>query len=323
MKAIVRDGYGPPEALQLREVPDPRPKEGELLIRVHATSVNSWDWDVLVGTFLGRLGARKTPRHAVIGGDLSGIVVGVGPGVTRFRPGDAVFGDLTSANWGGFAELAAAPEKYFAPKPEGLSFVEAATIPQAGGLALQALRKRSIGPGNRVLVNGAGGGAGSFAVKLAKHAGAEVTGVDSAMKQDFIRALGADHVLDYAATDYTATGDRYDLIVDLVANRPLSSYARALAPGGALAVIGGTPRTLLKIATLGSLRSLVGGKAYRLVIWRPRPAEFTELAALAISGAVRPAIDTVYPLARTGEALRKLGDGKTLGKVVVAVADGT
>lgn len=250
MRAVVCSAYGMPEQLRLTEVARPVPKAGEVLIRVKAASLNSWDWDLLRGQpFLVRLGGLLRPPYPILGADVAGVVEAAGEGVTRFAVGDAVFGDLSGANWGGFAEYVAAPEAALAAIPAGVSFEAAAATPQAGLLAWQGLRwKGEVQPGDKVLINGGGGGAGTFAIQLAKRAGAEVTGVDRAEKAELMRSVGADRVIDYAVTDYTAEGERYDLILDMVAARPLAHYRRALSPRSRFVMVGGKTSTILTVA---------------------------------------------------------------------------
>ena len=254
MKAVVYSRYGPPEMLRLEEVDRPVPKDNEVLVQVRAVSVNASDWEILRGKPLySRIGGPFRPRYRTLGSDIAGRVEATGPGVTRFRPGDEVFGDNLSL-MGGFAEYARAAEKSLALKPTGMSFEVAAAIPQAGVIALQGIRRKgNVQPGQRVLINGAGGGAGSFAVQLAKVAGAEVTGVDGTAKLDFLRSLGADHVVDYTHEDFTRTGEHYDLVLDVIAHRSVFDYRRAIAARGQYLYVGGSVSTLLQILTMGLL----------------------------------------------------------------------
>ena len=254
MKALVYERYGPPESLRFEEVDRPDPGEGEVLVKVRAVSLNASDWETLNGKPLyARIGGPRRPRFRTLGSDIAGPVETNGPGATRFAPGDEVFGD-NLARMGGFAEYAIVREKDLAPKPAGLSFVEAAAIPQSGVIALQGIRRHGdVRAGQKVLINGAGGGAGSFAVQLAKLAGAEVTGVDNAGKLDFMRSLGADHVVDYTRADFTRNGERYDLVLDLVAHHSVLAYRRALAPDGRYLYVGGSVATLLQVLLLGPL----------------------------------------------------------------------
>lgn len=320
MKAVVYSAYGPPEALRLTEVPAPTPKAGEVLMGVRAASVNSWDWDLLCGKpFMTRLGGMTRPQHPILGADVAGVVEAVGEGVTRFRQGDAVFGDLSGGNWGGFAEKVCASADALVAIPAGVTFEAAAATPQAGLLAWQGLRwKREVRPGDKVLINGGGGGVGTFAIQLAKLAGAEVTGVDRAEKQALMRSLGATRTIDYTAEDFTAGGERYDLILDVVARRPMAEYRRALTPTGRLVVVGGTTVTILATVTFGSMASRPDGQLLGLLLHRPDVAQLAELGALIAVGAIRPVIDRVYALEQAAEALRRIGAGEALGKLVIA-----
>ena len=319
MRAVVYSAYGGVEQLRLAEVALPVPRPGEVLVRVRAASLNSWDWDLLRGKpFLARLGGLWRPQHAILGADIAGIVEALGAGVGRLAVGDRVFGDLSGANWGGFAEYVAAPESALARIPDGVGFEAAAATPQAGLLAWQGLRwKGEVRAGDQVLVNGGGGGAGTFAIQLAKRAGAAVTGVDRAEKLELMRRVGADRVIDYRAEDFAAGSERYDLIVDMVASRPLAQYRRVLTPTGRLAVVGGTTPTILAVATLGAMSSKPDGQQLGLVLHQPDVGQLAELGALIATGAVKPAIDRVYPLAETAEAFQRIGDGQALGKLVV------
>lgn len=319
MRALVYRRYGRPQAvLHVEEVPKPRPGPGQVLVRVHAASANAWDIDKLTGNLFGRLDGPFGPRHLVLGSDVAGVVEAVGGGVTAFAPGDAVFGDLTQSGWGGFAEFAVADEAKLATKPDGLSFAEAAAIPQAGTLALQALRDiRRVCAGDKVLVIGGGGGAGSYAIQMAKRAGAEVSGSDNAGKQDFMLGCGADHVIDYEVTDFARSSSRYNLIVDNVARGSMRRYERALLRGGALAVIGGTAGTLLQLLLFG--RNRAQGMRMRLVMWRSEPEAFAEVAAMCVSGEVRPMIDRIFSLEKAPVGLSLLAAGEIKGKLVVAV----
>ena len=320
MKAIVCSRYGPPEALRLADVAKPVPADDEVLIKIHAVSVNRSDWEGLIGEPLyARLGGLFRPSRPILGSDIAGRVESVGKTHTVFQPGDAVFGDIL-ARLGGFAEYVCARGNALAFKPAGLTFAQAAALPQAAVIALQGIRdKGQIQPGQRVLINGAGGGAGAFALQLAKRAGAEVTGVDNAGKLDFMRALGADHVIDYAREDYTAGGERYDFILDLVAYRSALAYARALRPGGSLYVVGGSAATLLQVVFLGPLIRRATGKRIAVLMVRPNRADLIAAAELVQTGMLNPMIDRQYPLSQVPEALRYLGDGRARGKLVIDV----
>ena len=327
MKAFVRDRYGSPDVLRLEDVPVPAAGDGDVLVRVRAASVNRADLDYLTGTpFLTRMGTGlRKPGNRGLGLDAAGVVEAVGRDVQRFRPGDEVVGDLTQFGYGAFAEYACAPERAWSPKPAGVSFEVAATIPQSGVLALQGLRGgRAIKPGHAVLVNGASGNVGPFAVQLAKAFGAEVTGVCSTAKMDFVRSLGADHVIDYTSQDYTRLGPRYDWILDVSARRSLLAPRRALRPGGRYVMAGGTTGAIFEALLLGPPLSLAGSRKLGLLLWwKPfNEADVATLSGLLVSGAIAPVVDRRYPLDGVPEALRDLAAGRPAGKLVINVRDG-
>ena len=320
MKAVVFARYGAPEVLRLDDVERPRPADDQVLIKVRAVSVNASDWELLRGKPLyARIGGPIRPRVRTLGSDIAGRVEEVGPSVTRFRPGDEVFGD-NLALMGGFAEYVRARENALAAKPAGMSFEEAAAIPQAGVIAWQGIRHDGgVQPGQKVLVNGAGGGAGMFAVQLAKLAGAHVTGVDNAAKLDFIRSLGADQVVDYTRTDFTGTGEHYDLVLDLAAHRSAFAYRRALAAKGRYLYVGGSVLTLLQILTMGPLIGRAADKKVRLLVVRSNPEDLLAVAELCQAGTITPVIDRRFPLAEVPDALRYLGEGRAKGKLIITV----
>ncbi len=258
MKAVVYDRYGPPDVLRVEDVPVPSPAAGQVRVRVAATSLNLSDWECLVGSpAYARLGGLRSPARPILGSDIAGWVDEVGEGVTAFAPGDEVYGDNLALK-GGFAEYSIAAASALAPKPAGLTFAQASTIPQAAPIALQGTDGAAAG--RRVLINGAGGGSGSFAIQLAKRLGAHVTGVDNASKLDFMRSVGADEVIDYRRDDFTRGEPPYDLILDLVAHRSVFAYRRALAPGGRYRCVGGPVRTLLRILTAGTVVGRLTGR---------------------------------------------------------------
>ncbi len=323
MKAVVFTSYGPPDGLELRDVPKPEPGDDEVLIRVHASSINSWDWEFLNGKpFINRLfyGLFKPrPEKQILGSDVAGTVEAVGRSVKRFRPGDEVFGDLWD-NWGGFAEYASGKETSFELKPRSASFAEAAAVPQAGVLAFQGLLKGGeLTPGKKVLINGAGGGVGTFAVQLAKRWGAEVTGVDASHKLDTVRLVGADHVIDYEQKDFTKTGERHDLVVDCQNFRSPFDHKRALNPGGTYAMIGGSIPRVYQLWLVGALGRLIrDDKNLCLVAAGPNKG-LADLRGLIEAGKLVPVIDSRYPLSEVPEAMRYFGEGKHKGKVVIDV----
>lgn len=323
MKAIVRNRYGSPDVLELMDVSKPVVGDHDVLVQVRAASLNQGDLDYLYGRpFLTRLGiGLRSPRDRGLGFDAAGQVEAVGRDVNRFKPGDEVFADLTQFGHGAFAEYACAPERAWARKPASLTVEEAATLPQAAVMALQALGGRGrIAPGDRVLVNGAGGSVGPFAVQIAKSYGAHVTGVDSTAKMDFLRGLGADQVIDYTAEDYTRSRQRYDWIVDIVGNRSILECRRALRPGGVYVMVGGSTSRICGCLLLGPLISLAGRRKMGFLWWKPfRKADVALLTELIEAGKVRPVIDSRYPLAELPAALRYLESGQAQGKVVITM----
>jgi len=326
MKAIVRSSYGSPDVLELRDIAKPVVKDDEVLVRVRASSVNTADIDYLRGrpTFAritpGLYGLRA-PTNRVLGLNVAGQVEAVGKDVTGLRPGDEVFGDMTQHGFGAFAEYVSAPERAFAMQPAGMTYEDSATLPHAAVLALQALRSgRKIQPGHRVLINGASGSVGPFAVQIAKALGAEVTGVCSTAKMGMVRSAGADHVIDYTKEDFTRNRRRYDRIVDIAGSHSIFACRRALRPGGTYVWVGGPTSRLLQAVLLGPLISLVGDRTISMLSWKPFPkADVASLKELVDAGIVRPVIDRRYPLAEVPDALRYLEAGNALGKIVITM----
>lgn len=321
MKAIVRTRYGSPDVLSLKEIATPVAGDGEVLVRVRASSLNAADAELVRGIFLIRAFAPFRPRDRIPGSDIAGRVEAVGAGVTRFGPGDEVYGDLTEHGFGAFAEYAVAPEEALTVKPAGVSFEDAATVCSAGVIALQGLRDiRSVGPGDHVLINGAGGGMGTFAVQIAKTLGAEVTGVDSASKADMLRSIGADHVIDYASEDFTQGRQAYDLILDMVGGHSLSDCRDVLAPSGAYVLVGGPMTRFLRLLLMGAKGSLPEDRKMSILMWKPnRPGDVAFLKDLLESGKVTPVIDGRYPLERVPDALALLEAGRVLGKAIITL----
>jgi NADPH:quinone reductase-like Zn-dependent oxidoreductase len=321
MRAIAQDGYGPPDVLELREVDVPTVGADEVLVRVRAAGANPADWHLMRGDpYVMRLQSGLSgPTPAVRGLDVAGVVESVGDGVTRFGPGDEVFGEAD----GTFAEYAAAGEDALAPKPAGLTFEEAAAVPVAGITALQGLRDTGgLRSEQSVLINGASGGVGTFAVQVAKAYGAAVTGVCSARNVGLVRSLGAEHVIDYTEEDFARSGERYDLVFDLVGNRSLSDLRRVLAPEGTLVLSGAAGgRWIGPLPTLATALVLSPFLRQRLraFVASVNAADLADLAGLVEEGAVTPVIDRTYPLEETPEAIRYLEAGHARGKVVITV----
>jgi NADPH:quinone reductase-like Zn-dependent oxidoreductase len=325
MKAIVQDVYGGPDVLELRDVPVPVPAEDEVLVRVRASSVNAADWHLMRGKpyFMRLVGfGIRTPTVQVRGMDVAGVVEAVGSKVTTLRSGDEVYGQGDMKK-GTFAELAAVKESSLSPKPASLSFEEAGAVPLAALTALQGVRDSGgVKPGHRVLINGASGGVGTFAVQIAKALGAEVTAVCSTRNVELVRSLGADHVVDYTRDDFTRAGERYDVVFDLVANRSLSALRRALAPRGTLVLSGGGGGRFLGPMPLilrSVLVNLVAGQRLASLSESVNAADLAYLADLIEKGDVRPVIDRSYPLAEAAAAIRHLEDEHARGKIVITV----
>jgi NADPH:quinone reductase-like Zn-dependent oxidoreductase len=324
MKAIVRYRYGSPDVLTLAELDKPAVKDEDVLVRVRAASLNADDLEYLYGKSpMTRMatGLRR-PRIHGLGSDVAGQVEAVGKAVTHLHPGDEVFGNLTEHGFGAFAEYVSAPARAFALKPARMTFDEAATVPQAAVLALQGLRgKRRTPPGHRVLINGAGGSVGPFAVQIAKSFGSEVTAVDNTDKLEMLRSIGADHVIDYTHEDFTRNGQRYDYILDVVARRSMFECRRALSPGGVYVMLGASTARLLQGAFLGPLISMTGSKKMG-VSWWWRPFQQEDVAflkELIEAGSVAPVIDRSYRLSEVPEALRYMEEGHARGKIVITV----
>ena len=320
MKAIVYTEYGSPDVLQFKDVEKPTPKDDEVLIKVHAASVNAYDWHFLTADiFLIRLmgGGLLKPKYTRLGADIAGRVETVGRNVKQFRPGDEVFGMVK----GGFAEYACAPESALVLKPVNTSFDEAAAIPMAAITALQGLRDEGqIQAGQKVLINGASGGVGTFAVQVAKSFGAEVTAVCSPRNLDQARSIGADHVIDYTKEDFTKNGQQYDLVFAANGYHSLSAYKRALTPKGIYIMAGGSMAQIFQSMLMGSMMSETGGRKMAGVSAKRNQKDLAFLKELVEAGKVVPVIDRRYPLSEAAEALRYLGAGHAKGKVVITVA---
>jgi len=322
MQAIVYHNYGSPDVLQLEEVQKPVPQDNQVLVKVVAASAAAGDWHLLrADPFLVRfmVGLLK-PKYKILGADVAGRVEAVGRNVTQFRPGDEVFGDLSECGFGAFAEYVAAPEKAFALKPTNLTFGQAAAVPASAVTALLGLRDQGkIQAGQKVLINGASGGVGTFAVEIAKAFGAQVTAVCSTDKMEMVRSLGADHVIDYTQEDFTQNGERYDLILAANGYHPLSAYQRALRPQGIYVMTGGSTSQMFQAMLLGPLRSKKGGQKMGNTLAKPSQKNLIFMKELIEAGKVTPVIDRRFPLRAVADAIRYLEAGHAKGKVVITV----
>ncbi|HTX91120.1 MAG TPA: NAD(P)-dependent alcohol dehydrogenase [Anaerolineales bacterium] len=322
MKAVVYRQYGTPDVIRIEEIEKPAPTDDEVLVAVKAASLNAYDWHFLsADIFLIRFGEGfLRPRNTRLGADISGRVEAVGRNVKQFKPGDEVYGSIGAFGNGGFAEYISVPEKALAPKPTNLSFGQAAAVPMAGLTALQGLRDAGhLQPGQKVLVNGASGGVGTFAVQLAKWLGAEVTAVCSPRNLDQARALGADHVIDYTREDFTRSGQKYDLILAANGYHPLSAYKRALAPKGIYIMAGGTFGQIFQAMLFGKSMSEKDGRTVGSVAARISQKDMLLLKEAIEAGKIVPVIDRSYPFSEAAEALRYLGAGHARGKIVLTM----
>jgi NADPH:quinone reductase-like Zn-dependent oxidoreductase len=320
MKAVVYEEYGSPDVLQLAELPKPTPADDEILIKVHAVSINGSDREALIGKPLyTRIGGLRKPRHKILGSDIAGRVESVGKYHTEFKPGDEVFGEMPGY-YGGLAEFVCTHGMTMTLKPTSLTFEQAAAIPQAGVIAFQGIRQKGqVQPGQKVLINGAGGSAGSFAIQLAKLHGAEVTGVDNGGKLDFMRSLGADHVIDYTREDFTTNGKEYDLILDLIAHRSVFAHTRALRRNGTYFFVGGSAAVILQVLALGPWIRITRTKNMRMLVVPQNRKDLISISELCEAGTVVPVIDRRYSLSEAPEAFRYVGEGRAKGKVVITL----
>lgn len=318
MTALMYHKYGSSDVLTFNKIPVPTPRENEVLVKIRATAINSSDWELLRGKPLfARIWGLLKPKYHILGSDIAGQVVGIDKGVSKFRPGDAVFADLFE-KWGGFAEYVCVHEDQLLPKPEHITFEEVSAIPQAGVVALQGLRYNGeITPGQQVLINGAGGGAGTFAIQIAKSLGAEVTGVDSARKLDLMKSIGADHVIDYTKADFTKNKQQYDLIFDIVGRRSVFDFKRILKPKGAYVMAGGSMRRLLQVLFYGPLISKTTSKKMGLLMHKQNKEDINYMLSLYDARKVVPVIDKCYPLSQSVTAFQYFGEGLVLGKIII------
>ncbi len=322
MQAMVYHTYGSPDVLKLEEVQKPVPQDDQVLVKVVAASAAAGDWHLLrADPFLIRfMSGLLTPKYKILGASVAGRVEAVGRNVTQFKPGDEVFGDLSRCGFGAFAEYVAASENALALKPTNLTFEQAATVPVSAVTALQGLRAGQIQPGQQVLINGASGGVGTFAVQIAKALGAEVTAVCSTSKMALMRSLGADHVIDYTKEDFTQNGQRYDLILAANGYQPLAAYQRALSPQGIYVMTGGATRQLFEVMLQGPWRSKKGGQKMANILASPNQKDLLVMKELLEAGKVTPVIDRCFPLQAVADAIRYLEAGHAKGKVVITVA---
>jgi NADPH:quinone reductase-like Zn-dependent oxidoreductase len=323
VKAIVLTEYGSVDALRVEDVPKPVPESSEVLIKTRAFAVNDWDWCLMRGSpfYIRLMFGWLRPKVAIPGVDVAGVVETVGRDVTRFRPGDAVYGDLSENGFGAFAEYVCADEGAVAAKPAGMSFVQAAALPHAAMLAIQGLRDRGrLEAGQALLINGAGGGVGTLGLQIAKAIGVEVTGVDSTVKLETMRALGFDHVIDYTREDFTRSGRRYDLILDTKTNRSVFRYLRALNPNGRYVTVGGHTGRLFQTLIIGPLIRLLLKKEARVLALEPNK-DLNEINTLFEAGGLDPVIDGPYELADLPEVMQRFGEGRHHGKLVISLEE--
>ncbi len=323
MKAIIVEKYGSPDSLKLRDFVKPIPNDDEVLVKIHAASVNAGDWHLLRGDpFLVRLmfGLFK-PKFKILGSDIAGVVDSVGSNIKEFKPGDEVFGDLSESGFGAFAEFVSAPESALVKKPKNVSFEEAAAVPVAAITALQALRnKGKIKSGDKILINGASGGVGTYAVQIAKSFGTEVTGVCSTSKMEMVNSIGADHVIDYTKEDFTKSGLKYDIILAANGYYPISVYKRALNPRGIYVMTGGTMKQMFEAMIKGPCLSKKEGQQLGNLLSKPTKDDLLYLKELLEAGKIKPVIDKRYSLNEIPDAVKYVEEGHAKGKVVICVA---
>jgi NADPH:quinone reductase-like Zn-dependent oxidoreductase len=322
LKAIVYKKYGQPDVLHLEEAEKPAPKENEVLVKVHAVSVNYADWHYLTGTpFLARaVFGLFRPNIPILGADIAGTVEAVGRNCGQFKPGDDVYGDLGLHGFGGFAEFVCATENVIALKPTNLTFEEAAAIPMAAVTALQALRdKGQVKPGQKVLIHGASGGVGIFAVQIAKLLGAEVTSVCSTRNLDLVKSLGSDFVIDYTKEDFSHNDKKYDLILGINGNRSINDYQSALSPQGQYIMIGGSDKQIFQALISGPILSKNNGQKLGGFTAESSQKDLIYLKELIEIGKIKPVIDRCYPLNQTPDAMRYIGEGHARAKIVISV----
>ena len=319
MKVFLRTKYGSPDVLFIKDIEKSSPKENEILVKVHAASVNVDDLEHLRGTFAVRMGGPLKPKYKILGSDIAGKIESVGKNVRNFKLGDEVFGDLTEYGFGAFAEYVCVSEDALVLKPANLTFKEASTLTSRASIAIRYLRaKRQVQPGDKVLVNGAGGGVGTFAVQIAKYFGAEVTAVDSTTKLDMLCSIGADYVVDYTREDFTKNGQHYDLILDISAHHSILDYKRALNENGIYLIVGGSRSSILQALLFGPLISMIGNKKMGIPFVGSKKEDLIFIKDLVEEGKVLPVIDRCFPFEEIPEALRYLEHGEQKGKIIIS-----
>ncbi|MGJ8527942.1 NAD(P)-dependent alcohol dehydrogenase [Maritalea sp.] len=319
MLAFVCNKYGGANVLQLKELEKPSPKPNEILVKVRFVSLNSWDWDILTGKLIMRLIGPFKPPYSILGADLSGTVEAIGSDVTDFQIGDDVFGDVSDSGWGGLAQFVTGEAKHFTKKPNQLSFEKAATLPQAGLLGYQGVRTfGNVKPGDKVLINGGGGGAGMFAIQIAKLDGVHATAIDRADKFDAMKSFGADQVYDYKQVDYTKLDQKFDVIIDAVANRMPSAYRNVLTPTGTFVMMGGKMRSILA-TLLASRKNTADGQQFKILMWTVNRHDLDALAQLVVTKKIDVSIDQIFDFNQTPDAMQYVGAQNARGKVVISL----
>ncbi len=320
VKAMRWKDYGAIDQIKIIEIDKPVPKKCDVLIRIHAASINSWDWEVIQGTpWLNRAEHRLSSKYDILGADVAGTVEAVGSAISRFKVGDEVYGDLSGGHWGGFAEYVTADQNTLFPKPRNLTFAQAAAVPQAGLLALQGLRdKGQLQAGGKVMINGASGGVGTFAVQLAKLRNAEITAVCSGSKLDFVGELGVAHVIDYTQQDFTQNDQQYDLILDVQGHHSISDYKRVLKSNGRYVMVGGETSLINRVMWQSLRSALFGGPQMWLLLHKANKG-LTDLTKLLEEEKIVPVIDRCYPLDELQEAMRYYAEGYVRGKLVITM----
>ena len=320
MKAVTYYKYGSPDNLILQEIDKPIPKDNEILIKVHTASINSWDNDLVLGKpLISRLGGLLRPKHNILGIDVAGTVEVAGKDVTDIKPGDEVFGDMSGCNFGAFAEYVCADASVMAVKPKEITFEEAASLPHAGVLALQALKQCNIIDGQKILINGAGGGAGTIALQIAKTYNTEITCIDNEKKLNQLKNFGAKFTIDYTKENFTKSGKQYNAIIDNVARHSFFNYKKSLKEKGSFVMVGGSTGLILITLILGKLLKPFIKKEMGLLLHKPNRTDLDILSKMMLDGKLKPVIDSIYPLKKTKEAFKHFGTSDFFGKIIIKV----